>query len=110
MSNPNWAKLVSEGRAKEIGIPWGGDTDTEGTEAYARYVLKIPAEYVRTGVLTLDAYQEARQSDASGTKPLERKTRKELMADAEDLGVVVNAVTPDSVVREVIRGKKAKNK
>lgn len=79
----NWAKLVADGRAKAINTPWDGDTDTKGTEAYARLVLEIPADYVRAGVLTLAAYEEAQEK---GLIPKETPSTwglKEVEAKAE---------------------------
>ena len=46
----NWSKLFSQNRVKAIGVPWND------AEIKAIYELKIPAEFVRNGCLTLDEY------------------------------------------------------
>ena len=48
----NWGKLIAQGRAKDVGIPWSNE------ELHAIHELKIPTEYVRDGVLTLDDYSK----------------------------------------------------
>jgi len=53
MSTPNWGKLYTQGRCKAIGVPW----NTE--EAYAALNLRIPADFVRAGVLTIEEYESA---------------------------------------------------
>jgi hypothetical protein len=57
MSQPNWANLVRQGRAKAVGLPW---SDAEAT---ARFTLGIPADFVRAGVLTKEAYDKAVQNE-----------------------------------------------
>jgi len=87
MGQPNWAKLEAEGRCKRIGIPW----TTEEREAI--YILKIPYEYVRDGITTLEAYQSELEEQAkTGKKPLKEYEREELYEMAEELGV---KLTPD---------------
>lgn len=46
MSQPNWAKLFSEGRCKDIGVSWSEE------ELHALYTLGIPVDAVRDGILT----------------------------------------------------------
>lgn len=46
MSQPNWAKLFSEGRCKDIGVSWSEE------ELHALYTLRIPVDAVRDGILT----------------------------------------------------------
>lgn len=53
MSGPNWGKLVKQGRAKAPGIPWSDE------EAKAVFEYKIPADYVRRGVLTKEQYSKS---------------------------------------------------
>jgi len=93
----DWAKLVSQGRAKAIGIPWTNE------EAKAVFTLKIPAEFVRKGILTVEEYEKAKQ----GAEP--SKDKVALLKEAEELGI---AVTPDATVeslKEVIAAVKEKN-
>jgi hypothetical protein len=94
-----WAKLVAQGRAKAFGVSWTEE------EARAVSILKIPAEFVRQGILTLDAYEKAKIGAAPS------KDKEALMKEAKELGI---AVTPDATVeslKEVIAAvKEAKKK
>jgi tRNA(Ile)-lysidine synthase TilS/MesJ len=94
MSAIDWAKLVAQNRAKAYGIPWSE------AEANAVYQLKIPADYVRKGILTLEDYEKAK-----GVLPPE-KTREELAEEAKKLGI---PVTPDATkesLEKVLTDKK----
>ena len=104
MSSPNWAKLVNQGRAKAWGIPWAEE------EAHAR-ALGIPAEYVRSGILTVEDYEAAKITDAKNGKPLERKDRDELIKLAKEEGIAT--LTPDATapaIVDVLKAKKGKKK
>ena len=52
MSNPEWAILLRQNRVKDIGTPWN-DLERE-----AIHTLKIPADAVRKGVLTIVALEK----------------------------------------------------
>jgi len=98
MANIDWARLVNQGRAKAIGVPW---TKEEGE---AVFILRIPAEYVRQGILTLEAYEKAK----IGAAPL--KNKEALLKEAKELGI---AVTPDATIeslKEVIAVAKESKK
>lgn len=81
----NWSKLYSQGRCREIGVPWNDE------ELNARYTLGIPAEYVRRGCLTMEDYKETSAEDVvakdAGQPILESMTRVELMVICEAEGV-----------------------
>lgn len=84
----DWAKLVEQGRAKAIGVPWSEE------ELKAIYQLKIPPEYVRRGILTIEDYQKElekeKQEEKTGTeKPLSKMTKKELIAKLKEFGVEI---------------------
>jgi hypothetical protein len=94
----DWAKLVTQGRAKALGVSW-----TE-QEAFAVFHLKIPAEFVRKGILTVEDYEKAKV----GAEP--PKNKAALLKEAESLGI---AVTPDATVeslKEVIAAAKEAKK
>lgn len=82
----NWGKLLTQNRCKAIGVPW---TDEE---LNAIHKLKIPAEFVRNGCLTLEDYQKA-SSKLEGLKaegkeiPLVDMNKAELMAKAGELDI-----------------------
>lgn len=99
MANIDWAKLVTQGRAKAYGISWTEE------EARAVFLLKIPADYVRQGILTLEAYEKAK-----GQLPVDTKTKEELMAEAQKEGI---AVTPDATkesLNAVLKAKTSQSK
>jgi len=86
MGTPNWAKLVAEGRAKDIGIPW---TDEETN---AIYKLQIPVDYVRDGIITLDDYAKELEKEVKEGKRLSRMEMNELFDKANSLYL---KITPD---------------
>lgn len=62
----NWGALYASGRCKAIGVPWSE------AEANAALVLKIPADYVRLGCLTIEDYDKA----LGKRKETEERTQK----------------------------------
>lgn len=54
-SNINWAKLTREGRVKAPGISWTKE------EAKAVFVDKVPADIVRSGFLSVEAFEAAKK-------------------------------------------------
>lgn len=59
----NWGLLYEQGRCKSIGIPWNE------AEKHAVFVLKVPADYVRRGCLTVEDWKkEAEKQAASEAK------------------------------------------
>lgn len=83
MANCDWARLVSQGRAKDIGVSWSND------EMKAIYDEKVPVEYVRRGVLSHEEYLRVK---FEGKPPLDYMTDEELKAEALKLGVVIDPV------------------
>ena len=97
----DWARLYEQGRCKDIGVPW-----TE-VEAIARS-KGVPAEYVRKGILDLQAYKKAeaeyRASEAKETTvPLERLKKERLveLALENNLSIDPAAITRETLVREL---------
>ena len=87
----NWGKLLAQDRCKAFGVSWSGE------ELHAIYKLKIPADFVRNGCLTLEDYQKATAelSDIENKgeeKPLLYMKKEELVKKAGELGI---PVTPD---------------
>lgn len=94
----NWGLLYEQGRVKAIGVPW---TEAEATSVFQ---LKIPAEYVRQGFLTLEAYEAALKGDkadeeATGQKKLRYMNKPELLEIAKGLGL---SVTDEVIKSELI--------
>jgi len=89
-----WMRLVAQGRCKNVGIPWSEE------EAHAVHALSVPAEYVRRGCLTVEAWQEMKAKDSSGEKTLEMMTDEELMKLCVDKGLSVTPDAPRSVLLE----------
>lgn len=82
----NFEKLLKNNRVKAIGIPWSND------ELNAMYNLKIPADYVRQGILTKADYEKELKGDIKAEekgeeKPLIKMTKEELVKTAKELGL-----------------------
>jgi len=92
MGTVNWGKLYEQGRCKAIGIPWSQE------EREAIYLLKIPVEYVREGVLTLKAFEAA--------KEIKIETKKELMVEAKALGIKFTPEVMIDTLKAEIEAKK----
>jgi len=91
----DWSKLYSQGRCKEIGVPWND------TEAHAVHTLKIPAALVREGVLTLEEYEKRK-----GEK---QETKEELFQKAKALGSQATKDAPEGVLKKEIEQLSGKN-
>ena len=96
MATVNWAKLVAQGRVKSIGIPWTPE------EASAIYKLKIPVDYVRNGVLTLEDYEKAQKEGTVKTV-----SGDELKKEAKELGISFTPEATAEVLEKEIEAKKA---
>ena len=98
MMNVNWAKLAAQNRVKAVGIPWTPE------EANAIYNLKIPADYVRKGILTLEDYEEAQKA---GIK--EPISKSDLEKEAKELGISFTPdVTPEALREEIAKQKEVR--
>lgn len=98
----NWTRLVTQGRAKDIGIAW----NEEEQEAIATLIAHTGAErvevaqYVRDGILTVEEYDEAQKA---GEKPT---GREELEAEAKALGIEFDSAATDTTLKKVIEDAK----
>ena len=93
----NWGKLLAQNRVKAIGIPWSEE------ESNAIRNLKIPADYVRRGILTVEDYEKAKVSGME-----EPKKKEDLEKEAKELGIgFTPEATAESLEKE-IEAKKAK--
>lgn len=90
----NWGRLFTQGRCKNIGIPWSDE------EANAVFILKVPAEFVRRGCLTVEAYEAMQKKDKSAGKTHETMSDDELRAECLKVGLVVTDAAPRSVLLE----------
>lgn len=103
---PNWAKLVVEGRARDIGIPWSEE------ELNAIYKLKIPYQFVRDGALTVEDYEKAQKKvqkieKETGEKPLDHMTKEELQAKASSMGLkFTKAATTGALIKLITKAQK----
>jgi len=89
----DWGRLKAQGRVKDIGIPWSTE------EMDAIYKLAIPAEFVREGCLTREAYNKAFETEKNlTTKPLKRLTVEELQTVAKKRNIVFTPDTPKEVL------------
>lgn len=111
---PDWGTLYAQGRVKAFGVPWTEE------EKYAKNPvdkggLGIPVEYVRDGILTIEAYEEILKKEAkvekdTGEKPVERLTADELMIKADELGVHVTPHAPKDVLVNLVKKAATSNK
>lgn len=82
----NYAKLVSQGRAKSIGVCWSGEElDALVTLEKERKLHRtIAADYIRNGILTVEDYDKAVEEDF---KPLNvDEAKKKAAKDLADAG------------------------
>lgn len=97
----NWPQLVTQGRAKDIGIAWSEQEQEALSLLIAHSGLERVdvARYVRQGVMTVEDFEKA-------TKPA---TRPELEAQAKEAGVEFDTTaTPDTVLEKQIATAKKK--
>ena len=97
----NWPLLYSQGRCKNIGVPWSPE------EAHARYILQIPADYIRRGCLTLEDYEKAQgkeKKDVERTKKVQltHLRRDQLAALCEKHDIHVTDEAPRSALLECL--------
>jgi len=99
MATINWGKLVSQDRAKNFGVQWN-------IEEHKAVLAGVPADYVRKGCLSWEAYEkemgvETAHIEETGTKPLENFTKAELLEMCVKVGLEVSSVA----LKEVIVGE-----
>jgi hypothetical protein len=90
----DWGKLCAQGRVKAAGIPWNEE------ELNAVYKLKIPVDYVRKGVLTLEDYEKAKSSLPAD--PYTQLTEKQLLEKAKEVGIEATPEAPREVLISLI--------
>ncbi len=81
-NGPDWGTLVSQNRAKSIGVAWSEE------ELHALHELKIPAEYVRGGCTTLTAYEKA--IGQGEEKKSQYMKKEELLVKVKELGIEIS--------------------
>ena len=99
----NWGALYEQGRCKQIGVSWNEN------EKQAVFFLKIPADYVRRGCLTLEAYEkmvveEKGEVERTGKIPLAQLRKEQLYALCLQNGL---NVTPDATKATMIEELKS---
>jgi len=102
--NLNWARLVAEGRAKAVGVQWSRE------EERALREFGIPADYVRSGILTLEDYEKTKLKDETEGKPMEREDLEVLKKEAKELGLEFDwtAVTKEVLIDEIRKKEEKK--
>jgi hypothetical protein len=90
-----WGKLVSQGRAKAYGVPWTSEEAVAVSQG-------IPADYVRQGILTVEEYNKVKDL------PVDKRTKEELMKEAQDKGIAVTPEATEESLKQVIEAKKPK--
>lgn len=103
----NWGKLLSQNRCKAIGVPWSVE------ETKAIWELKIPADFVRNGCLTLEDYQKessklSQIESEGGEKPVRYMNKAELQKKAGELGIQFTPEATNIALRDLIQSKLSK--
>lgn len=94
----NWGLLYEQGRCKAYGIPWTEE------EAFAVSQLKIPAEYVRQGCLTIEDYEKAaglrkKEEETTGKVALAHLKKDQLVLLCQKHGInVTDEATRGSMI------------
>lgn len=97
----NWGKLYSQGRVKDVGVPWNEE------ESKALSELKIPVEYVRSGITSLHAYTKELEKEAKEGKSTEILSRDKLVSKAKELGLdFTPEATNDTLVKLIAKKEK----
>lgn len=94
----NWGQLYESGRCKQVGIPWNE------AEKQAVYILKVPADYVRKGCLTTEAYEkmvaeEKGEVAKTGKVPLTQLRKEQLLVLCQKASI---NVTPEATKATLI--------
>ena len=108
--SPNWPTLVAQGRAKDMGVPWN-DEEQEALSALMTHTGLLRNEvapYVRAGILTVKDYDAETAKEAKTGKSTAHKVRKELEADAKELGVQFTDEVSDAALAKLVTEAKAK--
>jgi len=95
----NWTKLVTQGRAKAIGIPWSKEEEIALKEG-------ISAEDVRAGLLTL---KEVDKANKTGEDDLDRLPIEELNKSAKELGLNIDedVVARTDLIKEIEKAEES---
>ena len=101
MTGVDWPRLVTQGRAKNIGIPWNEK------ESHAVYVLHIPVEFVRKGCLTQEKYEkmkaeESEKVESTGRIPLSALRKAQLLQIVLDKGLTATDDATKEILIEVL--------
>jgi len=97
MGEPNWAYLVNQNRAKSMGVSWNEK------EQNAIYNLKIPADYVRRGILTYEDYAEQKKEETKKKKkPLFALPIEKILEIANKEGIKITPqMNKDAIISEI---------
>jgi len=93
----DWISLLKKDRCKAFGVPWNDE------ERSALYELKIPAEYVRRGFVTVAEYEKEKSKDEAKVKetgkvPLSSLRKEKLLALVHGRGLTAT----DEATKDVL--------
>jgi len=94
---------LAKNRCKAIGIPW---SDAE----HEAIVAGVPADYVRNGILSMDAYEKELAKQAVSGKPAKYLSKSEVQKEARSLGIEFSDGTTRPELLELIEVEKEKVK
>lgn len=100
----NWTQLTTQGRARDIGIPWTEEEQVALVELIKHTGLDRAevARFVRDGISSIEAYEAALKS---GKKPA---TRADLESKAKEAGISFDSAAPDAVLEKATAKQKSK--
>jgi hypothetical protein len=116
MSTPNYAKLVEQGRAKGIGVPWSEDelkAIVTIAKAKGYDSLRPAAGFVRRGARTVEDVDRIEKSDAdvqkkTGSKPIAALPKEELLERAKEARPSITNDASRESLEEVVTEAEAK--
>lgn len=104
MGKVDWGRLVTQGRAKAVGVSWT-EEEAVAVAALAKATnqpFSSVAPYVRDGILTVEEYEKAAKKDEKDGAPLSRASRGELEAEATKRGIEFTDQTPNDTLAALI--------
>ena len=107
MGTPNWARLVSQNRAKDIGVPWN-------EKESAALAAGVSPDLVRRGALTPKDAEKFAKADAAaveetGNLPVDAMDRAHLATRARELGLEFSPETPTVNLRKLVSDAEGKD-
>lgn len=97
----NWGRLRQQDRVKEVGVPWSPE------ESRAVHILKVPADSVRKGCLTMEDHEklvakETEQVEKTGKVPLKSLKKADLLDLCVEHEIMVTEEATNATLVELL--------